>query len=281
MLWQAGGPAPKRPSTFAPAIDPTTGNIWVADSYDSVFWIFSPDGKYLEAWGTPGKGQGQFDFSDHAPKPDGFGAIAFAPDGTFFVSDVGNNRVEKFAKDRTFLKSWGGFGSGDGQFAQALEVVTDGKTLYVGDGDRSEIEAFDVNGTFLRVLGGDQGYSAFLALDRAGNLYATNPSASDRPSIGKFDVTGKQVATIDMAFGGGDPVGLGAAADGRIYITVDGLDSAYTPKATYELDPTGNVLRAWSSAGQSLLLAPDGKAFYAAYSGFDNGWGYIRKYAIP
>jgi hypothetical protein len=276
LLWQAGGPAPSKPSTWAPAIDPLTGNVWVAVGFDSVFWIFSPDGKYLESWGTPGKGDGQFDFSDHLPSADGFGAIAFAPDGTFFVSDVGNHRVQKFTKKRVFVKAWGTFGSGDGQFAQALEIVT----VYVGDGTRGDIQAFDLDGTFLRSFGGDGGYGPFLAIDGAGNVYATNPGQGKPPSIGKFDPTGTLLDTFPTSFSPGVAVGLSVAANGHIYVTINTRQGR--PVSTYELDATGKPIQGWSTAGESLLVAPDGKSLYMAYADpHGAGWPDIQKYALP
>jgi NHL repeat len=280
LLWQEGGPKPIKGSTWAPAIDPLTGNIWVAVGFDSLFWIISPDGKYLESWGTPGKGDGQFDFSDHQPSADGFGAIAFAPDGSFFVSDVGNHRVQKFTKDRKFVKAWGTFGSGDGQFAQAGEIVTDGKTVYVGDGTRGDIQAFDVDGTFLRTFGGSGGYGVFLTLDAAGNVYATNPGQGKPFAIGKFDSSGKTLDVYNMAFGGGDAVGVSVAASGHIFVTFNSKQGQ--PLATYELDAKGKPIQGWSTAGESLLVAPDGKSLYMAYAEpHEAGWAYIRKYALP
>jgi NHL repeat len=279
LLWQAGGPKPIKGSTWAPAIDPLTGNVWVAVGFDSVFWIISPDGKYLESWGTPGKGDGQFDFSDHQPTADGFGAIAFAPDGTIFVSDVGNHRVQKFTKDRKFVKAWGSFGSGDGQFAQALEIVTDGKTVYVGDGTRGDIQAFDMDGTFLRSFGASGGNGVFLALDDPGNVYATNPGQGKPFSIEKFDSSGALLNTYSMAFGHGDPVGLSVAPSGHIFVTFNTKQG--NPLTTYELDPDGKPIRGWSTAGESLLLAPDAKSLYMAYSNGPAGWAYIQKFALP
>ena len=94
LLWQKGAPSTVRADTYWPAIDPLTGNVWVASSFDNQYWIFSADGKFLEAWGTPGKGPGQFQLTTNDPKPDAVGAIAFAPDGSFYVVDNGNYRVE-------------------------------------------------------------------------------------------------------------------------------------------------------------------------------------------
>jgi hypothetical protein len=42
----------------------------------------------------------------------------------------------------------GSFGTGDGQFANPKGIATDGKTVYVADDPRFDIQAFDTNGGF-------------------------------------------------------------------------------------------------------------------------------------
>jgi DNA-binding beta-propeller fold protein YncE len=155
LLWESSGPTQPTPccQTWWPAIEPKTGNIWVANSFGNEFWIFKPDGKFVEAWGTPGKGDGEFDFAAHRSPPQATGAIAFAPDGTFFVTDDGNRRVQKFTADWKYLTQWGGFGAGDGKFAEPFGIATDGTMVYVADDDRGDIQAFDAKGTYVRTLG--------------------------------------------------------------------------------------------------------------------------------
>jgi DNA-binding beta-propeller fold protein YncE len=81
-------------------------------------------------------------------------AIAFLPDGTFFISDgYSNRRVAKFDKDGKFLMDWGGIGRGPGEFAAQGEVhsvAVDGqRRVYVADRGNSRIQIFDENGKFL------------------------------------------------------------------------------------------------------------------------------------
>ncbi|TMB48432.1 MAG: hypothetical protein E6J50_10040 [Chloroflexi bacterium] len=174
LLWEKSGPTQPTPccQTWWPAIDPKTGDIWVADSFANQYWIFAPDGRYLESWGTPGRAPGQLDLNTHRQEPQAAGGIAFAPDGTFYVADVGNHRVQKFDAERRFVDQWGRFGSGDGQFVQPFGIVTDGKTVYVADDDRGDVQAFDTSGTFLRKFGTITTEAGiFIALDTAGFLY--------------------------------------------------------------------------------------------------------------
>jgi len=272
-IWKGTGPTWVNPSFQPLAVDPKTADVWAAVPFANLFWVFAADGTYLESWGTAGSGPGQLDLSDHGQNPDGFGAIAFAPDGGFYVGDVGNNRVEEFDATRQFVKAWGSFGSRNGEFAQITAVATDGKTVYVGDGVRGDIQAFDSNGRYLRTfanVGG--GFGAFVALDAAGNVYATNPSQS-APAVGKFDRTGEEVGRFDMS-SIGDAVGLAVDPRGHIFVGA----ASRTPLGTYEVAPDGQILRGWSFGGGGYLaLSEAGDTVYV--SGWT--WPYIEAYAIP
>ena len=91
------------------------GNLWVLNGPKGQFQnSLSPDGAFIEAWGSPGTGEGEFDFV----RPDGlsYGDVAFAPDGGFYVVESGNQRVQRFDADRQFVTMWGSKGEVDGQF---------------------------------------------------------------------------------------------------------------------------------------------------------------------
>ena len=112
------------------AVDPA-GNVWVPDARLGQYLIFAPDGTFLEAWGTPGSGDGEFAFTC-AGTP--YGGIAFDATGAFYVADSGNFRIQKFGPDRTFRGSWGSFGSADDQFACPAALALDAQgRVYVAD----------------------------------------------------------------------------------------------------------------------------------------------------
>jgi hypothetical protein len=268
LLWQKGGPSTVKANTYWPAIDPLTGNVWVASSFDNHYWIFSADGKFLEAWGTPGTGPGQFKLTTNDPRPDAVGAIAFAPDGTFYVVDNGNSRVEKFDKNRQFVTMWGSFGTGDGQFANPKGIATDGTTVYVADDPRFDIQAFDTDGRFVRSFP-----FPFVLFSRAptGHLFV-----ADRSGLRELDRTGQQVHHFDVDYGalGGDAAQTAVDDAGHIFVE---LQTESGPVGLVELDSEGGILNHWSSGGETMALAPDGKAVYMACY----GWGFIRKFALP
>lgn len=277
LLWQQAGPTPAVPETWQPAIDPVTGDVWVASSYDNVFWIFSPDGKYLESWGAPGSGPGQLSLTTHEQNPSPFGSIAFLSDGSFYVADIGNYRVEKFDKDRRFVLQWGSFGAGDGQFSRAWSLRTDGTTVYVGDDSRLDIQAFDLKGHFIRDL------KAFPVGSAAGGFFALDPGghileADTDGSIAVYDpTTGAKVANYPMPAIDGARLGMAVDAAGDVFVNiVDPQDAPSHPIALVELDPQGKTIGTWSTAGETIAVAPDEKAIYIG-----SNVPYLRKYALP
>ena len=285
LLWQQGGPATDKTSTVATAIDPVSGNVWVAVPFENKYWIFSPDGKYLESWGKAGTGNGQFDFSDHAQNPDGWGAIAFAPDGSFYVGDTGNHRVQAFDAKRRFQRQWGTFGSDDGQFVQIDSLATDGHTVYVGDGERHDVQAFDGSGTFIRSFGSEGGFD-FLALDAMGGIHATNPqnTVGAPMAMAIFGPDGALRSTTDLSGTGGMPQGVAVDGAGNSYASIEMDHSPWTALGIVEIDPTGRVVRKLEGGGgDTVTVTSDGDALYAT-RGIQLDptiWTYVRKYALP
>jgi DNA-binding beta-propeller fold protein YncE len=283
LLWQKSGPPQTKPGTYWPAIDPVTGDVWVASSFDNAYWIFSADGKYLESWGQAGKGPGQFTLQTHDLNPDGQGAIAFAPDGSFFVVDTGNYRVEKFDRNRKFVTQWGTFGTGDGQFAQPKGIATDGKTVYVADDPRGDIQAFDTNGKFLRSF---QFPFVLFSLAPSGHLFGgDNASNSGATGVVELDGLGNQISRVTLNAndtGGGGGISLVTVDQaGHVFVPIQDRSFPAAPFELIELDGHGSVLHRWAAGGETAALAPDGTAIYFAYTGPQGNWSYLRKYAIP
>ena len=153
VVWQIyGGPDRSFDDPFQLAID-SKGNLWVADGQNSRFQIFAPDGTFLDSWGTPGRGEGEFDFTNQDRDPSG--AVAFDPAGNIYVADPGNHRVQKFDPNRLFLSSWGSEGTGPGQFLHPYDIAIDAVgRVYVIDDGRDDIQVFDGHGQLLATIAG-------------------------------------------------------------------------------------------------------------------------------
>jgi hypothetical protein len=82
--------------------------------------------------------------------------IAWAPNGDFFVSDgYGNSRAVKIAKDGTWLKAVGTYGSGPQQFNTPHGIATDGDgNVYVADRGNNRIQVYDYDLNFKEIITG-------------------------------------------------------------------------------------------------------------------------------
>jgi DNA-binding beta-propeller fold protein YncE len=65
-----------------------SGNVYVADSINSLIQIFTSSGTYLAQWGTRGTGNGQFDLPV---------SVAVRSGIRVYVADSFNNRIQEFA----------------------------------------------------------------------------------------------------------------------------------------------------------------------------------------
>jgi outer membrane protein assembly factor BamB len=129
------------------------GNGWVTEGGTGTIAIFAPDGQFIERWGTAGTADGQFDFTIPGSN-DPTGAIAFLPDGGFWISDPGNYRIQQFDADRRWVQSVGHFGNGEGQFMGQLQLArADDGRLFVQDGERNDIQVFEEDGAYLTTIG--------------------------------------------------------------------------------------------------------------------------------
>jgi DNA-binding beta-propeller fold protein YncE len=80
--------------------------------------------------------------------------ITIGRDGTIFVVDGGNFRVEAFSPDGKFLRAFGEIGRRTGQFARPKDIATDREgNLYVTDSSFGNFQIFDDKGQLLLFVG--------------------------------------------------------------------------------------------------------------------------------
>ena len=155
-----------------------------------MIWIFAPDGTFKGLFGRPGDGPGDFEFTRPACRDcPGAGALTFAPDGSLFVADVGNHRVQKFNAEREFETEWGEFGAGEGQFADATQIATNGSDVFVADDVRLDTQVFDVDGRFHETLP----MAGWLAVGSSGDLFVNS-----RGVVSRFDEGGQVGAATEL-----------------------------------------------------------------------------------
>ena len=120
-------------------IDPDTGEIFVGDYELHTVRKFSPMGELLATWGELGRGPGQFN---------GVWGVSTDSLGFVYVADTNNRRIQKFARDGTFVAEWSGFGGT--RFAKPTGVFVDARDIvYVCDSLNAEVLTFATDGAEL------------------------------------------------------------------------------------------------------------------------------------
>lgn len=253
LLWTATGPD----GPFVPNVmshDPS-GRLWVAEPDDDRFAIFKPDGTFVEYWGESGTGNGQFNL--RRSNGDGYGGIAFAADGSFYVLDVGNRRVQVFDAHRRFVRAWGGFGIGPRQYNDPVGIVVgrDGR-IHVLDDVRGVIETYDPTGTvlgsFKAFINAGDGFNAAnaVAIDTAGNLYVSDIYPEQ---VERFDPAGNLTMTYGSeGMGPGQfsdqPGGMAIDSRGRLFVD-QGPGRDPTAPGVLVFDPDGTYVDGFGSVG--------------------------------
>jgi sugar lactone lactonase YvrE len=269
QLWQTGGPKPLKDGGCCPVVAPD-GNIWVSSEYDATFWIIAPSGKFLGSWGSPGSANGQFNFVGTGGA---YGDVAFDPDGAFYVADTGNHRVQKFDKDRHFVKAWGSFGTDDGEFGTPGWIASDGHGhIWVADADRSDVQEFTSDGAYLRTVAADATIY-FIATDTRSHVYI-----DDAQTVLVYDAEGNQLPGLDLSRVGAQASAMSFDSAGNLFVSaVSSYNTPIQPEGIYEIDPSGAVLHAWPDDADSIALDPRGGAIYTSF--FTDA--FIRKLALP
>lgn len=159
-------------------------NIWTTDIERHLVLKLSADGRVLLVLGRRNTAA-EADWLFNQPAD-----IAFGRNGEIYVADgYGNSRVVKFDRTGKFLKAWGAYGSGPGEFNLPHSVAVDARgRVYVGDRENRRIQIFDEDGRYLTQWTGvgypyglaitpdqhvwmvDGGYDRIVELDQNGQI---------------------------------------------------------------------------------------------------------------
>lgn len=150
------------------------GDIYVADIGNHRVQKLSSLGQPLTQWHTVGSGTGESTEIGYDLALDASGAVYVTEPHPF--SD-GSDRVQKFSPSGELLATWGGSGTGPGQFHQPTGVTVDNKgDVFVVDADNNRVEKFSSSGKYLADWNGpDVGFKfvSKIALDGRGNMYVS------------------------------------------------------------------------------------------------------------
>lgn len=183
------------------------------------------------------------------------GVAVDSSDNVYIVA-LSANRVQKFTRDGSLITSWGGSGSGDGQFSDPHYIAVDASdNVYVSDTDNARIQKFSKDGTFITKWGSpgnaDGQFSGprGIAIDSSGNVYVAD-SLNDR--VQKFTPEGAFLAKWGSP---GNGPGEFQFPEG---IAVDSLDNVYVGEfegdRIQKFSDDGTFIAAW----RGDLSGPEG-----------------------
>jgi len=250
------------------------GNVYSTDRSQRIT-VISPGGKVLRRWGKLGSKPGEFKFvrSDARAPADIDGKITFGPGGMVYVSDSGNARVQVFTPGGRFVRQFGSYGTGKGQFLHPFDLVVDGAgNVYVVEGVTETLIKFSPAGHVIWTIGGStatdpdlSGHFHVTSTDRHGRLVVTN---DDINRILYIDPNGHKVDAFSPSTSG--------PSDGHVCeATVDAAGNTYVSGCgsgpTLVYDRAHRLIAKWPGTQYPLLRSPDfgpnGEVFALATDG--------------
>jgi uncharacterized protein (TIGR03663 family) len=228
------------------------GSLYVADTNNHRIQHLTPTGEVLQTWGS---------FADvskgEAPggtfyEPWG---IDVAPDGTVYVADTWNHRIQSFTPEGEFIKTWGFFGQAETPFALwgPRDIATDRRgNVYVTDTGNKRIVIYDANGNFLNQFG-SVGYEPLqfdepvgIDVDDAGLIYVADTwnqrvQVIEPGTAGEFSL----VRSWEVV------AWYGQSLDNKPYLAVDSQGNVYVS------DPEGYRILKFNNQGEFLYYWGD------------------------
>ena len=123
-------------------------------------------------------------------------------EGNVYVTDTGNNRIQKYDSDGNYVLKWGEEGSNDGQFIKLHDIAVDpsGKYVYTLELKNHRVQKFTSDGKFVLKWGfEDTGGKAAqrtphqVSIDSLGYVYLTDKNSHQ---IIKFGENGEFIKVL-------------------------------------------------------------------------------------
>jgi predicted membrane-bound mannosyltransferase/sugar lactone lactonase YvrE len=246
------------PRGIAVGLDDT---IYVADSYNHRIQHFTQEGKLINSWGTYAN-----ILNGEAPagtfnEPWG---IAVGPDGSVYVTDTWNYRIQKFTAQGQFIKMWGTYNinsSQQGLYGPRGILVTKNGHVFVTDTGNKRVVIFDSDGNFMSQFGsvgmdpGNFDEPVGIAMDKEGKIYIAD-TWNHRIQVFMPDSSGLNYTplvnwNIDSWYGqsmNNKPF-LAIGPGGNLFVT--------DPEGSriFEFSNQGELIRAWTGFNLSEDIA--------------------------
>lgn len=233
------------PRNLAVALD---GSLYLADTGNHRIIHMTTEGEALETWGS---------FADGASMEGGAPAgsfyepwsIAIGSDGSVFVTDTWNHRIQKFTSDGRFILQWGIFGQAETAtaFWGPRDIAIDDQGwIYVTDTGNKRVVVFDEDGNFITefgsagLLAGQFDEPVGVAVSPDGLVYVAD-TWNQRVQVFEFE----EVANTFFQINEWEIVGwYGQSLDNKPFIEVDEQGRVYVS------DPEGYRILEFTGEGE-------------------------------
>jgi len=196
--------------------------------------------------------------------------IAVGDDGSIYVSDLGNKRVQKFSSNGEYITEWGKSGKQSGEFHYPSGIAVSEDSVFVADRDLNRIQKFSLDGEFIIEWGEKGKLDGQLFLPNGIAVHNETVYVSDpgNQRIQIFSTDGEFISSFGSSgLGEGqflNVIGIDIDADGNVYVIDKGNSKIEKFDANGELIKSltfGSQYYAFSP--EALALTPTGEMFIA------------------
>ena len=151
------------------AVHPTTGLVFVADSYNSRIQVFNSDLTYAHSITLHGDKQFNSPYD-----------VSLDSDGCVYVTEYGKHCITKLTTTGEYITRFGSKGSAPGQLYFPSSLTINNNLVYVSEYGNHRVSVFDTKGTFLHCFGtygsgeGEFDTPRGITTDTFGNLYVSD-----------------------------------------------------------------------------------------------------------
>ena len=165
---------------------------------------------FIDSWGSFGiSNPGHFSHPQFIAVSD--------EDGSVYVSDLGNKRIQKFSNTGQYVTQWGSSGTGDGEFHYPSGIAVSDDGVFVVDRDLSRVQKFTTDGEFV-LQWGTRG-------SNSGQMSLPNGVAVNNGTVYVVDTGNQRIQTFTTDGQFVSSFGSSGQGDGQ-FLTAIGIDIA-------------------------------------------------------